>query len=695
MESRYDVEAAANLVRDLASRASEPLALRTYSARLVGREASLVLHGGGNTSVKATATTILGEAVDVLHVKGSGWDLATIEPQGHPAVRLAPLEKLRVLEAMTDEAMVNELRTNLLDASAPNPSVETLLHAFLPARFIDHTHADAILSIADQPDGHRICASLFGRGLVWVPYVMPGFALAKRCAEIYERVAAEGEPTVMVLERHGLFTWGETAKESYERTIEAVTRAERYVLERAPKRAKVSVAPSPAAAPHEVLPRLRGAAAKLAGDPVERGPIVRTRSSGAILAFLERPDAAQLVAKGCATPDHVIRTKPTALFVARPSYGDGRALSAQFEEAIAAYAGEYDAYFEGMCRAKGVQKKKLDPWPRVVLLPGFGVCALAATAADADVALDLYEHTIDVMTSAAAVGAYEPVSRSDLFDMEYWSLEQAKLKPASPQRFSRCVALVTGAASGIGLATAAQLLAAGAHVAAVDRDGAALGQAVPEIARLAGSQARSRLLSITADVLDAAAIERAIAQTVAAWGGLDLVVSNAGAAPEGRVDTAPGLAALRASIDLNCLSHATVAQFAAPVMTAQGRGGCLLFNASKSAFNPGPGFGPYAIAKSALVALMKQLAIDLAPSAIRANAVNADRIRTRLFADGVLESRAKARGLSPDDYFRANLLGREVTARDVAEAFLYLSTAVATTGCVVTVDGGNAAAFPR
>src|SRR5579884_1278968 len=232
MESRYDAAAAARMVQELAGRASEPLALRTYTARLIGREPALVLHGGGNTSVKTTATTRLGATIDVLHVKGSGWDLATIEPEGHPAVRLEPLRALRALDALSDEAMVNELRTCLLDASAPNPSVETLLHAFLPARFIDHTHADAVLALADQPDGKRTFASVVGPGLVWVPYVMPGFALAKRCVEAFEQVAANGEPTAMVLEKHGVFTWGDTARQSYERMIDVVTRAERYTAER-------------------------------------------------------------------------------------------------------------------------------------------------------------------------------------------------------------------------------------------------------------------------------------------------------------------------------------------------------------------------------------------------------------------------------------------------------------------------------
>ena len=265
MESRYDAADAAKMVQDLAAgaSASEPLALRTYSARLVGSDAALVLHGGGNTSVKAVATTILGEAIDVIHVKGSGWDLATIEPEGHPAVRLAPLRALRRLESMTDEAMVNELRTNLLDASAPTPSVETLLHAFLPARFVDHTHADAILALCNQPDAKRIFTSLFGGGLVWIPYVMPGFALAKRCADAFELVAARETPSVMVLEKHGLFTWGDSAR--------ARATSARSTRLRAPS----AMPPSPAARPRRRVGARRDARdrrlASPSWDPREAG----------------------------------------------------------------------------------------------------------------------------------------------------------------------------------------------------------------------------------------------------------------------------------------------------------------------------------------------------------------------------------------------------------------------------------------
>jgi rhamnose utilization protein RhaD (predicted bifunctional aldolase and dehydrogenase)/NAD(P)-dependent dehydrogenase (short-subunit alcohol dehydrogenase family) len=691
MESRYDSAAALQIVEALAPRTSELLALRTYTARLIGSEPGLVLHGGGNTSVKASSTTVRGDPIDVLHIKGSGRDLATIEPDGHPAVRLGALRGLRCLDTLTDEVMVNELRTNLLDASAPTPSVETLLHAFLPPRFIDHTHADAILVLCNQPDGEAAFTSLFGPGLVWVPYVMPGFALAKRCADAFERVAAvAGPPVVMVLERHGLFTWGESGRESYERTVDAVTRAETYALRR--RRTVAMPARGNAIDGHPgVLPTLRGTLAKLANEAPERGPIVRTRSTDALLGLMARPDAGELVAKGCMTPDHVLRTKPTALLLRNPATGDPARLAVQLESAVAEYGRNYDHYFESMCRAKGVTRTKLDPWPRVVLLPGFGACSVAATARDADIALDIYEHTAAVMQSAADVGTYAPCSRSDLFDVEYWSLEQAKLRVSSPLLLSRCVALVTGAAGGIGLATVVRLLSAGAHVSIVDRDAEALAGAVASI----GAKYADRLHVTVADVLDAGAVEAAFAGAVRAWGGVDVVVSNAGTAPEGRLETVAGQAALRDSIELNCLSHASVARAAIDVMKAQGRGGCLCFNASKSAFNPGPGFGPYAVAKAALVGLMRQYAVDLGGSGIRSNAVNADRVRTRLFDGGVVESRALARGLTVEAYFRSNLLAREVTAADVADAFVYLATARATTGSVLTVDGGNSAAFPR
>jgi len=694
MKSRWNDAEAARAVQDRKPDVSEALALRTYSARLLGADASLVLHGGGNTSVKAKATTLFGETVDVLHVKGSGWDLATIEPPGHPAVRMAPLMRLLELPSMSDEQMVNELRLALLDASAPTPSVETLLHAALPATFIDHTHADALLSVVDQKNARAISEEIFGASLLFIPYVMPGFGLARACKDAWDAAVKGGRsPTVMVLERHGIFTFGATAKESYERMIEAVTQCERYAASHT-KSGPASVRTSSVRTPSDdvvaaALAIVRGALARAAEEPVERAPIVTLRTNPNILAFLDRDDAAVLTQRGCATPDHVLRTKPWPLHISAPPYDDAAALTSRIDRELESYARRYSAYFEEAVAKKRVTKKKLDPWPRVVLLPRIGLCAIGKTRKDADMAADIYEHTIGVIQQAERVGAYAPVGLDDLFDVEYWSLEQAKLKKEGELPLAKRVALVTGAASGIGHATAALLAELGAHVVLCDRDEAGAGAAARAIGK------KSQVVSTVCDVTNAEHVTRAFQLAARTFGGVDIVVSNAGAAAEGKLETSEGEAALRDSLEVNLLSHLNVARAAASQMIAQRRGGCLLFNASKSAFNQGPGFGPYAIPKAALVSLMRQYAVDLAKHSIRSNAVNADRIRTNIFGGGMVESRAAARGISVDEYFRSNLLGREVTARDVAEAFAWLAQAKATTGCVITVDGGNAAAFPR
>jgi rhamnose utilization protein RhaD (predicted bifunctional aldolase and dehydrogenase)/NAD(P)-dependent dehydrogenase (short-subunit alcohol dehydrogenase family) len=691
MKSGFDAAEAARFVsehRDV----HEDVALRTYTARLLGRSPALVLHGGGNTSVKTTAKTRLGESVAVLCVKGSGWDLATIEPAGHPACRIEHLKKMLAAREMSDVDMVNELRLSLLDAGAPTPSVEALLHASLPAKYIDHTHADAVLAVADQPDAEKICREIWGDDLLFVPYVMPGFVLAKRCDELFKKAVAEGrKPRVMVLERHGIFTWGDTAQESYDAMIAAVTKAESYAGENA-NTAEAPPAVRDTALTVRLLPILRGVLAKAHGLAEESGLVCDVRATE--LGFLERADIRTLVAKGCATPDHVIRTKPTALFFAPHPHADDASLTAALEKAVKEYAAEYDAYFETNAKraaANGEKKTKLDSFPRVFLVPKVGIISFAKTKKEAAIAADIYEHTREVMTNASSVGTYSPVSMADLFDVEYWSLEQAKIKKTPSPPLGGRVALVTGAASGIGLATCEVFLAEGAHVVLVDREASALST---EVARLAKKYGPA-VTSAVCDVTSATEVRATFEHAVLTFGGIDVVVSNAGNAPEGLLHTNEGEKKLRDSIELNLLAHNTVAMEAVMVMRLSARGGALVFNASKSSFNQGPGFGPYAVAKSALVSLVRQYAVDLGGASIRANAVNADRIRTGLFGGGVLESRAKARGLTPDEYFRSNLLHREVLGEDVARAFLYLATARATTGCVITVDGGNAAAFPR
>ncbi len=692
MQSHYDPAEAQRTLDRYAREHGEDLALRVYTSRLLGSDPALVLHGGGNTSVKSRVTELLGDVTDVLFVKGSGSDLASIEPRGFPACRLAHLRRCCERPSMTDEEMVAQLRGQMIDPSSPTPSVEALLHAYLPAKFIDHTHADAVLAVVDQPDSAARARDIWGPRVLFVPYVMPGFGLARRVAELWRGRPKGDEPTVMILDKHGIFTWGATAKESYERMIEAVSAAEEWLRDRHEASSRRTMSVPPARELYTLLaPIVRGALARASGTPW----ILAWRNDLELVAFTDRDDLGEISQIGCATPDHVIRTKAIPLVIRGPFDGDPLAIRARIEASIASYADGYHDYFHLASAARKVTKKELDPWPRVILFEGLGALTVGKTRVDADIAGDIYEHTARVIDEASAISEYQPVPVLDLFDVEYWSLEQAKLAKSAGSGdagpLDRRVALVTGAAAGIGLAVSRALLAAGAHVVLADRNAAALEKIAAELAlRYPG-----RVVHAVCDVTSFVEARKAAAMASDRFGGLDVVVSNAGTAPSGALHTTSGDGALRESLEVNLLGHQNIARAATEVMLAQDTGGVLLFNASKSAFNPGPDFGPYAVAKAALVALMKQYAIDLAPRGVRSNAVNADRIRTDLFGGGLAEARAKARGVPVDEYFRANLLHRETTVDDVARAFVYLATAEATTGCVVTVDGGNAAAFPR
>ena len=690
MQSHYNPAEAQRTLDRYAAAHGEDLALRVYTSRLLGKEPALVLHGGGNTSVKSRVTEVLGDVTEVLFVKGSGSDLASIEPRGFPACRLAHLRRCCERPSMSDEDMVAQLRGQMIDPSSPTPSVEALLHAYLPAKFIDHTHADAVLSIVDQPDSADRVREVWGKRVLFVPYVMPGFGLARRVAELWRSRPAGEAPTVMILDKHGIFTWGATAKESYERMIEAVTTAETWLREHhmIESRRTMSIPPSREIYT-KLAPMFRGALTRASGTPW----ILGWRNDVDLVAFTDRDDLGEVSQIGCATPDHVIRTKAIPLVLRAPFEGDPALLRARIEAALASYADGYHDYFQLASAARKVTRKELDPWPRVVLFEGLGALSIGKNKVEAEIVGDIYEHTARVIDEATALDSYQPAPVLDLFDVEYWSLEQAKLaKSAGPEGpLERRVALITGAASGIGLAVSRALLAAGAHVVLTDRHGSVVEKVASELAQ----SFPGRVAHATCDVTSFAAARKAAAVAADRFGGLDLVISNAGTAPSGALHTASGDGALRDSLEVNLLGHQNIARAATEVMLAQDIGGVLLFNASKSAFNPGPDFGPYAVAKAALVALMRQYAIDLAPRGIRSNAVNADRVRTELFGGGLAEARAKARGVPVDEYFRANLLHRETTVDDVAQAFVYLATAEATTGCVVTVDGGSAAAFPR
>jgi rhamnose utilization protein RhaD (predicted bifunctional aldolase and dehydrogenase)/NAD(P)-dependent dehydrogenase (short-subunit alcohol dehydrogenase family) len=681
VKSRYTDTDAAEFIARYAHTpgCNEDIALRVYTSRLLGSDGALVLHGGGNTSVKTLLRDDTGALVDVLCVKGSGWDLDTLEPRGLPAVRMDSLVRLRERDALSDEDMVNAQRTRLLDASAPNPSVETLLHAFLPATFIDHSHADAVLALANQPNSAELCREVFGDTLAIVPYVMPGFALAKLAAQV---AAAHPSAHGLVLLNHGLFTYGATAQESYERHIAAVDKAERFIATRVAALGDNVARKVPKPLDYAWLaPILRG---ELSGPGAAPRFVLARRTSPAIESLLSRGDLEDLATRGVPTPDHIIRTKNTPLVLRLSADMDEAAVRATLRAALEEYRKRYREYVARESNAKQRTVKALDPDPRVFLIPGVGVVTAGATLTAARIAGDLYEHTAGILENAEALGHYQPLPEHELFDMEYWSLEQAKLGKAAGRPLDARVVFITGAASGIGAACARRFQSLGANVFLTDRDASAL-------ATLASTL---RVPHAACDVTDATAVQTALEACIHAFGGVDVVVSNAGVAPQGRMHEV-ALDTLRGSFEVNFFAHQHVAAAATRVMRRQQLGGALLFNASKAAFNPGPDFGPYAIPKAAVVALMKQYALENGDAGIRSNAVNADRVRTGLLPRGFVAERAAARGLSEDAYFVSNLLGAEVRAEDVAQVFTDLALAERTTGCVVTVDGGNIAAAPR
>jgi rhamnose utilization protein RhaD (predicted bifunctional aldolase and dehydrogenase)/NAD(P)-dependent dehydrogenase (short-subunit alcohol dehydrogenase family) len=672
-----DSDAKAAIAQHAAKGIGEDLALRVYTTRLLGGEPRLVLHGGGNTSVKTKVADITGASVDVLCVKGSGWDMGTIEAPGLPAVRLEPLRELVGLQALSDEDMVNVQRCNLLDSKSPNPSVETLLHAFLPHKFIDHTHSNAVLALTDQPDGEALAADVYGRRAALVPYIMPGFALAKKANEV-----SRANPDVegLILLKHGIFSMGATAEEAYVRMIDLVTLAEKRLAKATRKIFPGVSLPEAIASAADVAPILRGLIslpAKDGGREAAQRFVFEFRTNPGILAYVGGKEIARYSQQGPVTPDHAIRTKGVPLVVPAPEAGKLDAFTAGAKAALDTFVADYHAYFARHNVRQMPSKTELDPMPRVVLVPGLGLFGVGNTSKDAKIAADLAETTVEVVADAERLGTYECIPEPDIFDIEYWSLEQAKLGAVAEKPLARRIAVITGGASGIGAATAAAFAKEGAEVVVLDRD----------VSKVKG-------FAIACDVTKPAEVRAAFDKIASTYGGVDIVVSNAGAAWQGRIGDVDDKV-LRESFELNFWAHQSVAQNAVRIMRAQGLGGCLLFNTSKQAVNPGPDFGPYGLPKAATLFLSRQYALDHGGDGIRSNAVNADRIRSGLLTDEMIAQRSKARGLSEANYMGGNLLGVEVTAADVAQAFVSLAKATKTTGAVVTVDGGNIAAALR
>jgi rhamnose utilization protein RhaD (predicted bifunctional aldolase and dehydrogenase)/NAD(P)-dependent dehydrogenase (short-subunit alcohol dehydrogenase family) len=650
MENRWD-----------ASRTFDgPLDECAYGSRLIGRDPALVLHGGGNTSVKAPFLDITGDEIPALWVKGSGWDLASIAPAGFPALRLARLHRLLDLETLSDPDMMRELAAARLDPGAPQPSVESLLHAFLPHEAVQHSHADVIVTLTNLADGARLIREVFGEFVVIVPYVMPGFDLARAVRDLWPQQAT-GNSIGMVLLNHGLFTFGATTEEAYGTHVDLITRAEDWLGGNAPHR-KSKVDPLP---PADVatLAALRKEISDAAGAPM----IGRRHTDPAVARFVRRQDLPSLAQRGPLTPDHVIRTKRLPMI--------GRD--------VEAFADEYRRYFQENEDRGRVPLSMLDPAPRVVLDPEIGMVALGRTAGDAAIVADIYHHTIPVLErSEDHLGGYQALSAADLFDAEYWDLEQAKLRRASaPPEFTGMVALVTGAASGIGRACAAELLARGAAVAGLDR--------TPSVV---GAFEGPAWLGVSVDLVDPAAQEKAMAETVEAFGGIDIVVAAAGV-----FGASESLASLQAEswrqvMAINTDSVAELFHLVDPILRMSPVGGRVAVISSKNVPAPGPGAAAYSASKAAVTQLARVAALEWAAAGIRVNVVHPDAVfDTGLWTEELIAERASRYGLTTQEYKRRNLLRLEITSETVANvvADLCSDRFRATTGAQIPIDGGS------
>jgi rhamnose utilization protein RhaD (predicted bifunctional aldolase and dehydrogenase)/NAD(P)-dependent dehydrogenase (short-subunit alcohol dehydrogenase family) len=637
-----------------------PLGPRVYTSRLLGRDRSLVLHGGGNTSVKLREKNLFGEDEDVLYVKGSGWDLETIEAAGFTPVSLSYVRRLAQLPALSDPQMVNELNTHSLRAGAPSPSVETILHAILPHTYVDHTHADAVLSVSNSPEGEQRVREIYGDRVVVIPYLMAGFDLAAHCAREFPKQA--GKSTVgMVLLSHGIFSFGADARESYERMIELVSMAEEYLQRK--KAWQVAIASQKnISVDRTEISRLRRAISDQAGFPM----VLRVNDSGKFLGFAQRPDVEKLSQQGPATPDHVIRTKPFPML--------GRD--------VAAYAKRYRDYFERFAAQSKEKKSMLDAAPRMALDPALGFVAAGRTARDSAIVEELYDHTIEVILRAEALGGWRALDQRHTFDIEYWDLEQAKLRKAgSPPLFTGEVALVTGAASGIGKACVESFLKRGAAVVALDRN--------PAIEKL---HSRPDFLGLTCDLTERAAIERSLDQATKRLGGIDMLVLNAGIFPSSQPIQDIPAESWRSAMSVNVEANLVVMQACHALLKLAPRGGRIVVIGSKNVPAPGPGAAAYSASKAALNQLARVAALEWAKDGIRINSLHPNQVfDTGLWTEAVLASRAKAYHMTVEQYKKNNLLKAEVSSRDVAELAAEMCGPLfaKTTAAQVPVDGGN------
>ena len=653
MENRWDDDSARKLGND-------PLQMRVYTTRLLGREPDLVLHGGGNTSVKIKETNLFGEEEILLYVKGSGRDMATIEASGFAPVRLDLLVKMAQLDQLSDAEMVKTQRAAMADPNAPNPSVESILHAVIPFKFVDHTHADAVLAITNTSDGENRIRQIYGPDMLIVPYVMPGFALARK---IYNMTRGVDWQRLhgMILLHHGVLTFGDVAREAYEKMIRIVTRAEKYHDQQ--REAVLPPTRKAAETDLKALAKLRQTVSKKR----KAAMFAELDSSSPAVSFANRTDVARIATRGPLTADHVTRAKSIPAII-----------DADVERSIRRYAEAYLQYFERNATGDLVC---LDPAPRWAVWPGKGIVSFSRTLKDLRIVSDIKDHTIRAIEMAEVLGGWKALPERDVFRVEYWELQQAKLEPErSPLPLEGKVALVTGAASGIGRACVESLHAQGAAVGALD--------ILPDTAKLYPQEG---ILGQVCDVTRKQDIQQAVENTIGAFGGLDVLISNAGIFPASEHLAQMDSDNWNRSMALNLTSHQVLLRTCIPFLEA-GIDPSVVVIASKNVPAPGPGAGAYSVAKAGLTQLARVAALELAAAGIRVNILHPNAVfDTGLWTPELLQSRAEHYGMSVKEYKTNNLLKVEITAKDVAALACTMAGPIfaKTTGAQIPIDGGN------
>ena len=702
MQSKWEKSEANRMVAEFGQRFGNELALCIYVSRLIGREPDLVLHGGGNTSVKTVASDIFKESRSVLFVKASGFDLTNISPEGFSALDLDRIQKFRAIEALSQEEMGRQLRAHLLDPDAPTPSVEAFLHAFIPAKFIVHTHPSAILALTNQADAARIVREVLGDDIISVPYICAGFGLAQQSASAFEK---KPKSAGMVLLQHGLVTWGETAEEAYAATIRLVSKAEQYwqdQIRTAPITSSKAGLREQEKRYEEIAPLLRGLLAEPTDDPDHpfRRFILLQLITPEVIDFLNHPAAEKLALSSPLTPDHLIRTKSLPVFVRDPTYEDSTKLKGQIQSALKEYADRYDGYYNRHAHRLPSGARRSDPIPRIVLLPGVGAICAGVNAKAANIAKDITSQSLSVKRWFALSGKdYQGIEEEHLFDMEYLLMQQAKIS-SNERSLERQVAIVTGAAGAIGMGITDALLSNGCHVAVTDLAGENLENA----ASILKSRYPNQVVATAMDVTDSKSVEEGFLKVIRQWGGIDLLIINAGVAMVSSLSEMD-MEGFRRMEKVNVEGTMLLLREAARLFQLQRTGGDIILISTKNVFAPGAKFGAYSATKAAAHQLARIASLEFAELGVRVNMVAPDAVfshgqtKSGLWAQ-VGPDRMKARGLDEaglEEYYRnRNLLKAKVTAEHVARAVLFFATRqTPTTGATLPVDGGLPDATPR